>query len=198
MKKNNILKLMIAVVLCLCLVVAFIGCSGSAAEGEGGGEDATVETTEATEPTEEATEAPAEYDISEGMTVNKVEDDPETAIFVGNGFELTMPNTGTWSYEATTKDSVRIFHMDADSAGFGGTLVTIMAMDMDDTSYEEFPAFAIAGESEALGKRFIAMFPTDLQCNPEDETQAEEYPPLSEHVHKIDMNSADSPFTCTK
>ena len=185
MKKKSILELTIAIVLCLCMAVAFVGCSGS------DNKKATEEATDETVATE-ATEQTSEYDITQGLTVKEVDD--QMAVLVGNGFELTMPNTGTWSYEANGTDCVSVYYMDAESAGFGGNLVSIMAMPLDDTSYEDFPDYAIAGESEALGVRFIALFPTDVQYDPEDETQTEEYSELLDHVKKIDKSAANSPF----
>ncbi|MDO4868679.1 MAG: hypothetical protein Q4A65_00095 [Bacillota bacterium] len=185
-KKNSIFHLTIAAVLSLCMVFAFAGCGSKTASSDDGVSEET--TAEETVATQEA----ADYNISEGLDVAESGD---SAVLKGNGFELTMPNTGTWSYTANGEDSVTVYYMPAESAGFGGELVTIMAMNMDDTSYEEFPDYAIAGESESLGKRFIAMFPTDLQCDPEDETQSAEYPELLDHVKKISMGAADSPFT---
>lgn len=184
MKKQEILKLTIAAVLCFCMAIAFIGCGDTPEQKSA--EEATEETV-ATEPTEEASD---EYYIADGITV---EEENDMAVLYANGFHLTMPNTGTWTYDAETTDSLRIYYMDADSAGFGGTLVTIMAFDLDDNSYEDFPDYVVAGENKELGKRFIALFPTDVQYDPEDETQAAEYTELLNHVQTIGSSDA-SPF----
>ncbi len=183
MKKKELLKLTLAAMLCLGMSVAFIGCTGS------DDQKTTEEATDEAVATEEAAEQTMGYDITRGLTVKEVND---MAVLVGNGFELTMPNTGTWSYEANGPDSVSVYYMDAKSAGFGGNLVSIMAMSLDDTSYEDFPDYAIAGESEALGVRWIALFPTDVQFDPKDETQATEYQELLDHVKMI--GTSTSPF----
>ena len=184
MKKQEILKLTIATVLCFCMAIAFIGCGSNTTTKT---TESPTEETEATEPTEEA----AEYDIAEGITVQEEND---MAVLYANGFHVVMPNTGTWTYNAESADSLNIYYMDGESAGFGGNLVTIMAFDLDDNSYEDFPDYAVAGENKELGKRFIALFPTDVQYDPEDETQEAEYMELFNYVQMINADSADSPL----
>ena len=202
MKKSKLLKFFLTAVVSFCMIVAFAGCDGdsNSGGGESGGDDqeTTVATEEATE--EETTEATEEntsddYDISEGLAINEI--DEETLELKGNGFTLTMPNTGTWSYKVNNgsdMQSLTLYYLTAEEAGIDSYFVDIIPYDLDDTSYEELPSYAIAGESTKLGKRFIAMFPTDVRYDPNDETQEEEYMVLLNHVKTINATNAGSPF----
>lgn len=195
MKKNNLLKLLLTSVISICMVLAFAGCGDSSSSSS---DEETTEAETTVEAAEETAAASGDYDIAQGLTVTE---DGDFAVLTGNGFKLSMPNTGTWSYKTFNENdtpSLEIYYMPAEEADFGGTLVTIMAMDLDDTTYEEFPSYAIAGESKALGKRFIALFTTDVQYDPNDETQAAEYLDLMHYVQGINATNAGSPFQVTE
>ena len=77
---------------------------------------------------------------------------------------------------------------------FGGELVTIMAFDPSDKSYEDFPDYAVAGTGQNVNKTFIALFPSDAQFDPNDSEDEAEYMELFNHVKKISEGAADSPF----
>ena len=169
------------------MVFAFAGCGSS-----GGDEESTEPTEEqTTEATEPATEATGDYDILEGSQL--VENGSEL-LFYGNDFLLIMPNNDKWGYEQTSKDSVEIYLKAARDDGFGGNLVSIMAFDPEDTTYEQFPSYSIAGKGQNVNKTFIALFPTDVQFNPEDADQQADYNELYTHVSKIAEGMANSPF----
>ena len=173
------------------MVFAFAGCTGS--DEEKSAEPVEEPTTEATEATEPAptTEAAGDYDIAEGMEL--VESGSELLLY-GNDFLLIMPNNDKWGYEQTSTDCLQIYLKAARDDGFGGNLVSIMAFDPEDTTYEEFPSYSIAGTGQNVNKTFIALFPTDVQFNPEDADQQADYEELYNHVQKIAEGMADSPF----
>ena len=111
-----------------------------------------------------------------------------------NGFTLAMPDNGEWDIANEDPSTIVIYHKAARDEGLGGTLVTLTALDSGDTSYEDSPMpVAIAGENESLGKTFVAIFPSDVQWNPEDAAQGDSYQALSEHVNKLGTEA--SPFT---
>ena len=170
------------------MVFAFAGCTGS--DEEKSVEEPTEETTtEATEPT--STEAAGDYDIAEGLQL--VESGSELLLY-GNDFLLIMPNNDKCGYEQTSADCLQIYLKAARDDGYGGHLVSIMAFDPEDTTYEEFPSYSIAGTGRNVNKTFIALFPTDVQFNPEDADQQADYEELYNHVQKIAEGMADSPF----
>ena len=169
------------------MVFAFAGCSDS---------DEDVKSTEtSSEPTttEETTtaEATGEYDIMEGFQL--VENGSELLLY-GNDFLLIMPNNDKWGYEQTSADVLQIYLKAARDDGYEGNLVSIMAFDPEDTTYEDFPEYSVAGTGQNVNKTFIALFPTDVQFNPEDPDQQADYDELFAHVKKIAEGAADSPF----
>ena len=168
------------------MVFAFAGCDS----GNGNTDETTEATTEATEATTE-TAAPDDYNIMEGFEI--VENGSEKLLY-GNDFLLIMPNNDEWAYEQISETSLEIYLKSAREDGFGGDLVTIMAFDPEDTSYEEFPSYSVAGTGKNVNKVFIALFPTDVQFNPEDADQQAAYEELYTHVHKIAEGMVNSPF----
>ena len=133
----------------------------------------------------------ADYDILEGLQIQK---DGSALYLYGNDFMLIMPNDDDWAYEKTDNDTLRIYLVDAQESGYGGNLVTIKAYDLDDNSYEMLPSYSVAGVGRNVNKRFIAIFPTDVQWDHNDEDQEEDYRELYEHVHKIGEGAVNSPF----
>ena len=167
------------------MVFAFVGC---------GGEDKSIEepteepSTEATEPT---TEAVSDYDILEG---EQLVEDGSMLLLYGNDFLLIMPNNDKWGYEKDSAGNLDIYLKAARDDGYDGNLVTIMAFDPEDTSYEDFPSYSVAGKGQNVNKTFVALFPTDVRYNFEDEQQAADYNELFDHVKKIGEGAVNSPF----
>ncbi len=180
---RELLRKLLMAGLVTVMVVAFAAC------GETSSEKSTSESSEAptTEATEATTEAASDYDIMDGSEL-------KDGILYGNDFLLVMPDNDTWGYEKNNETSLDIYLKSARDDGYGGTLVTIMAFDPEDTSYEDFPDYSVAGHGQNCGKTFIALFPTDAQFNPEDSEQEAAYQDLYTHVKKIGEGAADSPF----
>ena len=132
-----------------------------------------------------------EYNISDGMQTTASDDGSIEYIYF-NDFMITMPNNDKWSYDMTD-DSVTFYLFSAQQEGYGGKLVTIKAYDMDDNSYEELPSYHVAGIGKNVNKRFIAIYPTDVQWNHEDSTQDADYRDLQTYLQKIGDNAVNSP-----
>ncbi len=174
--------------LVIIMIFAFAGCSGSDTDQKSTSESTESQTT--TETTTETGEADG-YDIMEGF---KLQENGSELLLYGNDFLLIMPNDDEWGYEQTSPSNLEIYYKEAREDGFGGHLVTIMAFDPEDESYVDFPDYAVAGTGKNVNKKFIALFPTDVQFNPEDSEQEEEYMELYNHVKKISEGMANSPF----
>lgn len=132
------------------------------------------------------------YDIEKGGSKAASQDGSIVYIYF-NDFMMIMPNNDKYSYEANG-DSVSFYLWAAKQEGYGGHLVTIKAYDMDDTSYENLPNYHVAGVGRNVNKRFIAIYPTDVQWNTNDSTQDADYRDLQTYLQKIGENAVNSPL----
>lgn len=133
-----------------------------------------------------------EYDIMENFQKSP---DGSLVCLYFNDFMMVMPNNEKYSFEASDdKQSVTFYLFSAQQEGYGGDLVTIRAYDLDDDSYKELPKYSVGGVGKNTNKRFVAMFPTDVRWNTDDETQTADYRELSDYVHKIGEGAVNSPL----
>ena len=138
------------------------------------------------------TDGAGPYDVSEGFET--VAPGDGIAYLYFNDFMLLMPDNEKYSFDMGG-DSVTFYLFSAQQEGDGGRLVTIKAFDMDDTSYEDLPMeFHVAGVGQNVNKRFVAIYPSDLQYDPQDSAQAADYKDLYDHLHKIGEGAANSPL----
>ena len=128
------------------------------------------------------------YDIARNIGVGY----DKTEFLYSDCFVLNMPDfPSDWDYEVLSKTAVQIVHYPSRDAGYGGNVVSIMAYDKDDDSYEILPHYTVAGESK--DKVYIACFPTDVQYSRETEKGWRQ---LSEFMQQIDEDDPDNPFSC--
>lgn len=137
--------------------------------------------------------ASSDYDITKGM-MQQASDDGSIEYMYFNDFMLIMPNDSRWGWEQTDKDTVTFFLFAAKQEGYGGHLVTIKAYDLDDNSYESLPSYHVAGVGKNVNKRFIAIYPTDVQWNGQDAQQDADYRDLSSYLQKIGEGAVNSPL----
>lgn len=138
------------------------------------------------------TASSGDYDIMANFQKNP---DGSLVSLYFNDFMLIMPNNEKYSFEASEdKQSVTFYLFSAQQEGYGGRLVTIAAYDMNDNSYEEIPSYHLAGVGKNVNKRFIAIYPTDVQWNHDDPQQEADYRELQDHLQKIGEGAANSPL----
>lgn len=183
------MRKLLAAGLIAVMVFAFAGCTGP--DEDKSAEPTAEPTTEATEATETTAAPESDYDILEG---SELVESGSMLLLYGNDFMLVMPNNDKWGYEKDSAGNLEIYLKAAREDDYGGNLVTIMAFDPDDTSYEDFPDYSVAGQGQNVNKTFVALFPTDVQFNPDDPEQAADYQELFDHVKKIAEGMVDSPF----
>ncbi len=133
-----------------------------------------------------------DYDMRKGMAM-EASSDTKAVYFYFNDFMITMPNKKYLGH-LEEKDSVTFFHTGADTDGFGGRLVTLRAYDLNDKSYENIPNYHVAGVCRNANVRIVAIYPSDLQCDPNNSTQKAEYQELYDYVQKIGEGAANSPL----
>lgn len=111
---------------------------------------------------------------------------------MGRYFLLAIPADLPWYLEPNDPGSFTIYHIGALEQGYGGQVVTIKAYPCGNTSYQSAPSWALAGEADGI--QYVAFFPTDVQFNTGDETQACEYRALLDHFQTI--GTEETPFVC--
>lgn len=133
--------------------------------------------------------APADYNISSGLNLYQSGND---AIVETDHFTMSLPADISWSLEIVDSDTIRFFHSQAYLEGYGGTFLTIHALDVGDESYLDWPDYSTLGTSG--GKQYIATRPTDVQYNTSDPVQGEEYGDLLFHARLFYEFELDNPF----
>lgn len=176
------LKLLISILLSVMLIFTMTAC-GSKTEPE------PEEETQTEEQTETQTEEPAEYDIASNLQLAGGGD--EKAIDTDH-FTITLSHGSSWDYTVDSKTSITIYNVAAKEANYGGRLVSILAYDAGDKSYENLPSYGVIGEKN--GKMYIAEYPSDVQFDPSDEKSMEDYQAVYAEVNKIRDGSGDSPL----
>ena len=118
------------------------------------------------------------------------------AYFEADHFRLTLPNVENYSHNQIDQNSFEIYYVPARNDGFGGKVVTIKAYDSYDTGYQNLPAWRICGR--AGSKVYVAIYPTDLQCNPSKPAQISAYQSLHYWARQLNEGITDgsNPFTC--
>ena len=127
------------------------------------------------------------YNILEGLEVYATSG---TAIMDAAHFYLMLPTQPKWSYIQLDQNCFEIYYAPAREAGYGGHIVTIAAYDLADDSYIELPSWKVCGLS--ADKRFVAIFPTDVQFDPSDASQASEYRTLLDWARTLDFEAANA------
>lgn len=151
-----------------------------------------------------AAEKPAQKEPSENEYSQGLSDGYDIAaninLHVSQGFAfvisdyitLGLPADANWDFEVINDTTIKFFYPPAKEAGFGGTFVTIRAYDWGDNGYADIPSYKIAGLSDT--KKYIAIFPTDVQYDTSDATQTSEYQRLLDFAYRIDDENSDNPF----
>lgn len=133
----------------------------------------------------------SDYDVSKGFEKKEWQD---MQILYFNDFMMTMPGNDKWGFDMNG-NSVAFYLFSAQQEGYGGRLVTIKAYDIDDMSYEELPMpYHVAGVGKNVNKRFIAIYPSDVQYNFNDAEQSADYKELYDYLQKIGEGAVNSPL----
>lgn len=102
-------------------------------------------------------------------------------------------SNGLWEWETADSSSINFYYAPARAAGYGGLVFSLRAYDWGDNGYADWPHYAMAGQTNT--KKYVVTFPTDVQYDPNDESQAAEYQRLFQYAERIDQNSSDSPIS---
>ena len=128
----------------------------------------------ATEETSAEPEAAAtvqdDFDIASGLNI-KEKDGVKT--LKTEHFTLTLTHGKSWDVKVNSKRSMTVYNNALGKAKHGGKLVTILAYDAGDDSYDVIPEYNVIGTSN--GRKYIAAFPTDVQFDESDKKSYSDY-----------------------
>ena len=125
-----------------------------------------------------------DYNIMAGLEIYATSG---TAVMDADNFSLLLPTAPQWSYIQLDRYTFEIYYKPARDAGFGGHIVSVRAFDLTDMEYEEYPSWKFCGQNAK--KKFIAIYPTDVQFDGNDTLQAEEYRKLLDWAETMDENN---------
>ena len=130
--------------------------------------------------TEVAVQSLADYDIASGL---KLKDKDGIKTLKTDHFTLTLSHGKSWDVKVNSKTSITVYNKALNKADLGGKLVTILAYDAGDDSYDVIPEYNVIGESN--GKVYIAAYPTDVQFDESDKKSYGDYQAVFEEVSKL-------------
>lgn len=133
------------------------------------------------------------YDIASNIEefTNPNDNSADIKVVDTDHIRIALSHGKTWSYSADSKTSITIYNKESKNSGSGGVLVSIMAFALEDARYKDFPDYSVIGETE--GMRYIAVYPTDVQFDPENNQAMEDYRAVMQEINKIRNNDAESP-----
>lgn len=187
-------KKYLSILVAALMIFAFAGCGSdnepAEEQPEEQVEEQAPETTESQseEQTPETTEAD-DYDIAANLML--AGGGAEKAIDTDH-FTISLTHGSSWDYEVDSNTSITIYNVASREADCGGRLVSILAYDAGDKSYEILPSYCVIGEKD--GKVYIAEYPTDVQFDFNDEQATADYQAVYEEVNKIRDGGDESPL----
>ena len=152
--------------------------------------EADTETEVVTEEPEKTPEVQADYDIAAGL---KLKDKDGIKTLSTDHFTLKLTHGKSWDAKVNSKTSITIYNTALYEANRGGKLVTILAYDAGDESYDVLPEYNVIGESG--GKVYIAAYPTDMQYDSSNKKAVANYLAVFDEVSRLMEDASDSPLT---
>ena len=107
-------------------------------------------------------------------------------------FTLTLSHGKSWDVKVNSKTSLTVYNKALNKADLGGKLVTILAYDAGDESYDVIPEYNVIGESN--GKVYIAAYPTDVQFDESDKKSYGYYQAVFEEVSRLKAGAEGCPL----
>lgn len=141
------------------------------------------------EEQESDAQTPVAFDIASGLKT-KEKDGVQT--LKTDHFTLTLSHGKSWDVKVNSKNSITIYNTALYEANRGGKLVTILAYDAGDESYDVLPEYNKIGESG--GKVYIAAYPTDMQYDSSNKKAVSDYLAVFDEVSRLMEECPDCPL----
>ena len=129
------------------------------------------------------------YDIAANLRIS-VDGDKKTVDT--DHFTISLTHESTWDCEGGNNTSIIFYNIAGREAGCGGRLLSLIAYEQGDKTYEQHPHYCVVGEKG--GKVYVAEFPSDVQADIENERNMNEYMDVYAEISRIEENTADSPL----
>jgi hypothetical protein len=152
-------------------------------------QEADTEPKGVTEEPEEKTEVQVDYDIAAGL---KLKDKDGIKTLSTDHFTLKLTHGKSWDVKVNSKTSITIYNKALYEGNCGGKLVTILAYDAGDESYDVLPEYNVIGKSG--GKVYIAAYPTDMQYDSSNRKAVADYLAVFEEVSRLMEDASDCPL----
>ena len=149
-----------------------------------------AETEVVTEEPTDTQEEQEDYDIAANL---KLKDKDGVKTLSTDHFMMTLTHGKSWDAKVNSKSSITIYNTALYEANHGGKLVTILAYDAGDESYDVLPEYNVIGERG--GKVYIAAYPTDMQYDSSDKKAVVNYMAVFEEVSRLMEDAPDCPLT---
>lgn len=147
-------------------------------------------TEEYSEPQEERqTDDAGGYDIAASLRIT-VDGDKKTVDT--DHFTITLTHESTWDCERGNNTSIIFYNIAGREAGCGGRLLSLIAYEQGDKTYEQHPHYCVVGEKGS--KVYVAEFPSDVQADIENEQNMKDYMDVYAEISRIEEDPADSPL----
>ena len=151
--------------------------------------EADAETEVVAEKPEKTPEVQADYDIAAGL---KLKDKDGIKTLSTDHFTLKLTHGKSWDVKVNSKTSITIYNKALYEGNCGGKLVTILAYDAGDESYDVLPEYNVIGESG--GKVYISAYPSDMQYDSSNKKAVANYLAVFEEVSRIYESAEESPL----
>lgn len=148
-----------------------------------------TQTEAVTEEPEIVSQPQDDYDIASGL---KITGKGGVKTLKTDHFTLTLSHGKSWDVKVNSKTSLTLYNKALNKADLGGRLVTILAYDAGDESYDVIPEYNVIGESG--GKVYIAAYPTDMQYDSSNKKAVANYLGVFEEVSRLMEGVSDSPL----
>ncbi len=152
--------------------------------------EADTKTKVVTEDPEDKPKVQEDYDIAAGL---KLKNKDGIKTLNTDHFTLKLTHGKSWDAKVNSNTSITIYNTALYEANRGGKLVTILAYDAGDESYDVLPEYNVIGESG--GKVYIAAYPTDMQYDSSDKKAVANYLAVFEEVSRLMEDAPDCPLT---
>ena len=131
-----------------------------------------------------------ELDLTAGLSVSQDKTGMKT--LDTDYFTLTLNNGDTWDYEVLENTTIIIYNIRARETDLGGRIMTIEALDINDSSYQDGGGYKVIGLVDK--NRIVVVYASDIQWDVSDEDATNEYMNIRNEAETIQEGGKSGPL----